>query len=64
MPQNDNHGHSGHSDVSISGFNGDTFTNSPINISFGGHGGHGGNVDLSGFNGDSFTNSPVDLHFS
>ena len=67
MSQNDNHGHGGHGghgDVDLSGFNGDTFTNSPINISFGGHGGHGGHggdVDLSGFNGDTFTNSPINI---
>ena len=61
MSQNDNHGHDGHN-VSISGFNGDSFTNSPVDLSFGGHG-HG-NVDISGFNNDSFTNSPVDIHFS
>ena len=62
MSQNDNHGHGGHGDVSISGFNNDSFTNSPVSLDFD-HGGHG-NVDISGFNGDSFTNSPVDLHFS
>jgi hypothetical protein len=68
MPQNDNHGHSGHSDVSISGFNGDTFNQSPVSFDFGGdkgHGdhGHGGNVSISGFNGDTFNQSPVSFDF-
>ena len=34
MPQNDNHGHGGHGDVSISGFNGDTFNDSPVSFDF------------------------------
>ena len=61
MSQNDNHGHGGHGDVSISGFNNDTFNNSPVSFDFD-HGSHG-NVDISGFNGDTFNQSPLSFDF-